>query len=259
MGALSCEDRVIILRLQGPSSFPARLRFLNVLYAPVFILRYSVLVVISILQPLFDVLQYLITNLTFVCSALSFFYKTQPCTFSIRASLSASMHLKYSFTLSSSLWLLSNAAAMPTASNVPGNFSKALLSNAAAIPPASNQPGNFTNVLCGDGDIGNPAASAALRWSEADASDAWEAVARYWNENPASNGLTFVQAVSHYWNGPEGWNCGAVGSDPCDSAPQSCGDKSKASKDIDTPAGWLILQSFSTIHNVSLPYHWQKP
>lgn len=169
------------------------------------------------------------------------------------------MHLKYSFTVSSSLWLLSNAAAMPTASSGPGNSSKVLLSNAAAVPPASNEPGNFTNVLCSDGDIGNPAASAALRWSEADVSDAWDAVERYWNENPASAGLNFVQAVSHYWNGPESWNCGAVGSDPCDSAPQSCGDKSKADKDIDTPAGWMILQSFSTIHNVGTNYHWQQP
>ncbi len=148
------------------------------------------------------------------------------------------MYLKHSLTISSSLWLLSNAAAIPT---------------------AGNERGNFSNVLCRDGDVGNPAASAALRWSEADVSDAWEAVERYWNENPASAGLNFVQAVSHYWNGPESWNCGAVGSDPCDSAPQSCGDKSKADKDIDTPAGWMILQSFSTIHNVSANYHWQQP
>ena len=169
------------------------------------------------------------------------------------------MHLKYSFTMSSSLWILSNAAAMPTASSGSGNSSKVLLSDAAAVPPASNVAANFSDVLCSDGDKGNPAASGALRWSEADAIDAFEAVERYWNENPASNGLSFVQAVSHYWNGPEGWNCGTIGSDPCDSAPQSCGDKSKASKDIDTPAGSLILQSFSTIHNVSLPYHWQKP
>lgn len=94
-------------------------------------------------------------------------------------------------------------------------------------------------------------ASEALRWSEADVDDAWTAVERYWNEDPASAGLNFVQAVSHFWNGPDGWNCGIVGQDPCGSAPQACGDKNETTKDIDAPAGWIILQSFSTIHNVS--------
>ena len=205
------------------------------LCASVFILYYSapISIPIPILPLLFDI-RHLVTNLTFIQQALSFSDKIRPYTFSIRTYIFAKMHLKFSLTLSSSLWLLSNAAAIPT---------------------AGNEPGNFSDVLCSDGDIGNPAASAALRWSEADVSDAWDAVERYWNENPASAGLNFVQAVSHYWNGPESWNCGAVGSDPCDSAPQSCGDKSKADKDIDTPAGWMILQSFSTIHNVSANYH----
>ena len=93
-------------------------------------------------------------------------------------------------------------------------------------------------------------ADPALRWSEADCNDAWTAVARYWNEDPASQGLGFVPAVSHYFNAPEGWDCGKMGSDPCGAGPGSCGDISERG-DVDNPAGWMILQSFTTPHNPS--------
>ena len=93
-------------------------------------------------------------------------------------------------------------------------------------------------------------ADPALRWSEADCNDAWTAVVRYWNEDPASQGLGFVPAVSHYFNAPEGWDCGKMGSDPCGAGPGSCGDKNERG-DVNNPAGWMILQSFTTLHNVS--------
>ena len=52
------------------------------------------------------------------------------------------------------------------------------------------------------------------------------------------------------WNGPEGWNCGLMGSDPCGAGPGSCGDKNDRG-DVNNPGGWMILQSFTTFHNVS--------
>ena len=41
-----------------------------------------------------------------------------------------------------------------------------------------------------------------------------------------------------------------MGSDPCGAGPRSCGDISERG-DVDNPAGWIILQSFTTFHNVS--------
>lgn len=93
-------------------------------------------------------------------------------------------------------------------------------------------------------------ADPALRWSEADCNEAWTAVVRYWNEDPASQGLGFVPAVSHYFNAPEGWDCGKMGSDPCGAGPGSCGDMNERG-DVNNSAGWMILQSFTTFHNVS--------
>ena len=115
---------------------------------------------------------------------------------------------------------------------------------------AGTLAGNFSQVLCGQDVVGDPMADPALRWSEADCNDAWTAVVRYWNEDPASQGLGFVPAVSHYFNAPEGWDCGKMGSDPCGAGPGSCGDVNERG-DVDNPAGWMILQSFTTFHNVS--------
>lgn len=108
---------------------------------------------------------------------------------------------------------------------------------------------NFADVLCSDDVVGDPHGDPGLRWSEAGTDRAWDAVSRFWHEDPTSRGLNFVQAVSHYWHGPEQWDCGKMGSDPCGAGPGSCGDKTGRG-DTTTPAAWLILQSFTTIHNV---------
>ena len=181
-------------------------------------------------------------------------------------------------------WMLSSAATIPSSSATAASFtasSSASLSSSTGIPQSStNQQlaasikpsssrtstslpsssglapsagtlaGNFSQVLCGKDVVGNPMAVPALRWSEADCNDAWTAVVRYWNEDPASQGLGFVPAVSHYFNAPEGWDCGKMGSDPCGAGPGSCGDMNERG-DVNNPAGWMILQSFTTFHNVS--------
>ena len=131
---------------------------------------------------------------------------------------------------------------------MPRNTSQAL--NLAVTPNAGNEAGNWSTVKCSNDVVGDPRGTPELRWSEADAEDAWTAVARFWNEDPASQGLPFVQVVSNFWHGPEGWNCGKMGTDPCDAGPGSCGDSSERG-DVDTPAGWMILQSFTTLHNVA--------
>ena len=45
-----------------------------------------------------------------------------------------------------------------------------------------------------------------------------------------------------------------MGSDPCGAGSGSCGDKSER-RDVDNPAGWMILQSFTMFHNVSVALH----
>lgn len=133
----------------------------------------------------------------------------------------------------------------------PGNLSTAFAKIDPTLTGAGTLQGNYVNVLCSDGVVGDPTASPDQRWSEADVDHAWTAVARFWNEDPASQGLPFVQTVSHFWHGPEQWDCGKMGSDPCGAGPGSCGDKTGRG-DTTIPAAWLILQSFTTIHNVSL-------
>ena len=68
---LSCENQVKILILQGLRLLPATIRFVHVLYASVFILYHVAPLFIPISLPVFDIRR-LVTNLIFVCSALSF-------------------------------------------------------------------------------------------------------------------------------------------------------------------------------------------
>ena len=70
---------------------------------------------------------------------------------------------------------------------------------------------------------------------------------------PGAQNLIFVQYVSEYWNGPQQWNCGKMGEDPCGGGPGDCGDMDDEGPigTPDMPAGWLILQSFTNFHNVS--------
>ena len=85
------------------------------------------------------------------------------------------------------------AAVKPSSSGT----SSAKPSSSGLAPSAGTLAGNFSQVLCGEDVVGDLMADPALRWSEADCNDAWTAEARYWNEDPASQGLGFVPAVSH--------------------------------------------------------------
>ena len=46
-----------------------------------------------------------------------------------------------------------------------------------------------------------------------------------------------------------GWDCG-VRVSPCSAGIGKCGDVSMTDKDIDNPAAWLIMNSFTNLHNV---------
>ena len=63
-------------------------------------------------------------------------------------------------------------------------------------PPVSNEGGNWTTAKCSDDVVGDPRGTPELRWSEADADNAWEAVARFWNEDSASQGATCINPSS---------------------------------------------------------------
>ena len=92
-----------------------------------------------------------------------------------------------------------------------------------------------------------------MRWAEAECDDAWAAVTQNWTTVGGAQNLDFVQYVSEYWNGPQQWDCGKMGEDPCGAGPGDCGDIDDKGPfgTPDTPAGWLILQSFTNFHNAS--------
>lgn len=54
---------------------------------------------------------------------------------------------------------------------------------------------------------------------------AWQTVSRFWHEDPTSRVPEFVQAVSHYWHGPEQCECRKIESSPCGAGLGSYGDK----------------------------------
>ena len=123
----------------------------------------------------------------------------------------------------------------------------------SASPSPTATLADFATVLCNSSDVGNPAADPSVRWAEAECDDAWAAVTQNWTTVGGAQSLDFVQYVSEYWNGPQQRDCGKMGEDPCGAGPGDCGDIDDKGPfgTPDTPAGWLILQSFTNFHNVS--------
>ena len=126
--------------------------------------------------------------------------------------------------------------------------------SSSTSPSATATLADFETVICNSSDVGNPAADPSVRWAEAKCDDAWAAVTQDWTTVPGAQSLIFVQYVSEYWDGPQQWNCGKMGEDPCGGGPGDCGDMDDIGPvgTPNMPAGWLFLQSFTNFHNVSI-------
>lgn len=56
------------------------------------------------------------------------------------------------------------------------------------------------------------------------------------------NNIPYTEYISHYFNGPEGWSCSSIANKPCTDITQC--------DDVNHPAGYFILNSFSSLHAV---------
>ena len=73
--------------------------------------------------------------------------------------------------------------------------------------------------------------------------DAWTAAINAWNAN-GGNGLTFPQAISNFFHGPEQMLCGDT------SARDGCSAYTECT-DVNHPGGYFILNSFVSVSDVS--------
>ena len=80
------------------------------------------------------------------------------------------------------------------------------------------------------------------RWNSVDSEGSWKAVMDDWKAK-SSNGLTFTQEVSNFFNGPEQMLCGDI------SARDGCGSYIICNN-VNHPAGMFILNSFVAISSV---------
>jgi hypothetical protein len=98
-----------------------------------------------------------------------------------------------------------------------------------------------TSISCSE--VGDPTVDPATRWQLAGADEALiKAVQYYRNQSSEGGSLTLSRALSHYFNGPEDYDCQLIDG-PCSAGVGKC-------ETVSSPAGWLILNSFSNFHNV---------
>lgn len=133
------------------------------------------------------------------------------------------------------------------ATALPGHPPQAAASSSGVASSTQPTPASsWQSVSCSDSSIANAAAPPASRWEAADTDDAWNAALAAWNSQQSQSGgssLPFSAFISNFFHGPEGWNCQDVGNVPCSTVVQC--------DQVDHPAGFLILNSFSAVHQVS--------
>jgi hypothetical protein len=113
------------------------------------------------------------------------------------------------------------------------------LDGSIAVPRSPSGPTGPSSCS----EVGDPTVDSATRWQKAGADDAFTKATQYYNQQRLQGGsLTFSRAVSHYFNGPENFDCQLI-SGPCDAGVSKC-------ETVSSPAGWLILNSFANFHNV---------
>ncbi|RBQ87190.1 hypothetical protein FVER53263_20411 [Fusarium verticillioides] len=108
-----------------------------------------------------------------------------------------------------------------------------------------NRQLSWSQATCSVKEITDASYKPNLRWDAVDARSAWSAVANSWNSKASlenQNTLPFPMTVSNFFHGPEHMNCQDVGDGTCNTMIQ-CDDTS-------FPAGYLILNSFVSIHQI---------
>lgn len=73
--------------------------------------------------------------------------------------------------------------------------------------------------------------------------EAWQAAVAYWNANQ-NTGLSFIETVSKFFNGPQGIECGVVADKNNCNSGTACQNGYYA-------AGWMIIESLQLVSDVS--------
>ncbi|KAK1522816.1 hypothetical protein CPAR01_14359 [Colletotrichum paranaense] len=147
------------------------------------------------------------------------------------------------------LWYHSIATFTTTSNNTMRNLAFLLLaSNAHAIPTALwTRTDKWEQTTCSDANVTDAKVLANVRWASADTNTSWkEAVAAWQAYKPGTTSaqLKFPAFISDFYGGPEGWDCQDPVSTPCSTTVQ-CADTKH-------PAGFLLLNSFSKLHDLSI-------
>ncbi|RFU30783.1 hypothetical protein B7463_g5550, partial [Scytalidium lignicola] len=120
---------------------------------------------------------------------------------------------------------------------------------ASANPmPIPELPGDADHsIQCSQ--VGDPNADPNDRWNTAMADGAFANATNYYNDQRVNDGATatFDNQISHFFNGPESYDCQLITS-ACDAGVGKC-------ETVTSPAGWLILNSFSNFHNTWLNFY----
>jgi len=141
---------------------------------------------------------------------------------------------------------------------------------ATPVPQEDNSGSNgpslaFTEVHCDDPAVKEATAPGIVRWQGVHAQDAWDYVRSEWLTQDGSkpSDVEFPsKAISDFFHGLEGMNCGNSGldDDGCKNTVQ-CDDGPKGDniKDGHYPAGFMILNSMTNLNQVILTqYHFMS-
>ena len=119
--------------------------------------------------------------------------------------------------------------------------------NTSAItrrPITRRQSPSWKNATCTIPEVTDASIDQTKRWNSVDSEGSWKVVMDDWKAR-GSNGLTFTQEVSNFFNGPEQMLCGDI------SARDGCGSY-VICNNVNHPAGMFILNSFVAISSVSV-------
>ena len=136
------------------------------------------------------------------------------------------------------------AAPAPAPQAAVSKASAAVNPSAAAAQGAVAPTASFETALCTNPDIADASIAPNERWDAVDTSTAWTAAVDSWTSRPSTNGLTFPQQISNYFNGPDQMLCGDTSARDGCSSDVTCDN-------VKYPAGMFILNSMVSVSDVS--------
>ena len=103
----------------------------------------------------------------------------------------------------------------------------------------------WNTAQCTQPEITDASIDQTIRWNSVDTEGAWKAALDDWHTKGSAGGLTFTQAVSNFFHGPEQMLCGDT------SARDGCGGTNVECSDVNHPGGMFILNSSISLSSVS--------